>query len=765
MELEELLTIAKRSFPPASGTVALDGLKGDVDVAWDTWGVPHVRAASTTDAWFIQGYIHAQHRLFQMDMMRRKYRGRLAEVAGPAAIDSDKHARTIGFGRLADRDAARLEDEHARGTLDGTGRAIILETLEAYCNGVNAGIAWSRDHPPVELVILDIQPGPWTIADVLLVPHVLDWMESSWQVPVELVREHLIAKLGRENAEKVIPLHDGTSTESARGSNAWALSPSRTGTGGAILCSDPHLALGLPCIWFEMQLSCPGLNVAGVSIPGAPGIIIGHNEHIGWGITNVQGDTQDLFKIDVIPGDGTKYIHDGKVLEMNVIEECIRIKDDQPVRYNIRVTCHGPVIEFYERFNDVEPIPVEGHFALRWSAQDKDAASSLLAFFLVNQAKDWEDFRLALAFKQTCPHNFIYADVRGNIGHQVAGVLPIRNRGTGTSPSPGSCPDFEWTSYAPFDSLKSIHNPSCGHVYTANYNENPVHNGILIAMDMIGEHRQARLEELLESKQEITFEDCISFQLDNLSIEARTCYPEMLERLKKHHLLDEIIGLPRDAIQAMESWDFRIDKGSIAASIYVIWRNETQQVVLSSILDEPFASMSVEVPPFTLERMFDLLLDGDGERIASALKQGLERAVAYLAGKKSPDTSRWTWGNVHALTLVHPFATANPDAKMLNMGPFKVHGDRHTLNNGHYDASKDYAMVAGPSYRQVLDLSDWDKSIAVIPGGQSGLPFHVHYNDLIKLWTRGKYHPMLFLVEKIAEHLESTQRFTPLVDK
>jgi penicillin amidase len=746
--MEELLKIAKNAFPPTEGSETIEGIKKEVEVLWDKWGIPHIYANSIEDAYFTQGYIHSRHRLWQMELFRRLTTGKLSEISGEATIDMDKHYKIIGLHRIAMTCAKRLLNEPDNE---------LLRLLESYMKGVNAGIEKEKINPPIEFAILGIKPREWKLEDSLKIISLIEWGLSNWNYPLELLREHLVMKLGLEMAKKIIPFYSGLSLEKSAGSNGWAVSPDKSESGAALLANDPHLPLTVPAIWFLVHLDCPQLNVMGASFPGLPSIVIGHNEKIAWGCTNVCADTTDLFKLELNPENDNQYRYNSKWIDFEIIEEPIAVKDQpKPVPFRVLMTKFGPVVKYFEGDNQVYKIKLPEKYALRWSSFGSNIDKSLEGFMKINKSSNWSEFREGTKLLTINPQNFIYGDIMGNIGLQHGGKIPMRNYGDGATVTPGIDKKFNWIGLVPFKKLLTISNPKDGFVYTANYNEDKAPNGALIAQDYIGFYRQKRLKKLLQSKKKFSIQDFKNFQFDQFTEEAVELLPLMLKHVKNKassKIISEIISL-------LENWDYNLTSKSVAGTIYKIWHLEIIKAILIPLIGEEILEPYLGGCPFELDRLLKIYEDRK-EELEEILINTLEKTIKFLSKKISPDYNKWEWGNLHQITLVHQFSHANEEAKVLNIGPFKVGGDSNTLNNGYYDPLSDYQMMVGPSYRQIHDLSDWDKSIGIFPGGQSGLPFHKHYKDLMKSWVRGKYIPFLFSREVISKNLEGIFKLLP----
>jgi penicillin amidase len=439
---------AWRPLPQRSGTIRAD-VSQPVSVLFDTLGEPHIRASTLEDALFVQGYVTAQDRLWQMDGLRRFAAGDLAEIVGPSALASDRESRQLRMRRLA---------EQAYTTLPPQDRI----ALAAFTRGVNAFIDSHLGNLPLEFTLLNYQPRPWSVVDSLLITfHMFRTLTTSWHD--EILKRNMLAHGDAPKVNFLFPLRSGT--EPQVGSNAWAVAGSRTASGKPILSNDPHLEFSLPGIWYMVHLQASDLDVAGVTIPGLPGVIIGHNQRIAWGMTNLEFDVQDLYieKFDDRTG---RYAFRGQVQQARREVELIRVKGQRAVEMQVWVTNHGPVIggEGNERL------------ALRWTA----AEPGLVQYPILDldRAREWQQFTAVLARYPGPAQNFVYADVDGNIGYHAAGRLPIRHNYAGDVPVDGSSGNFEWDGFIPFDQLPTFYNPPGGIVATANQNPFPTNYSI-----------------------------------------------------------------------------------------------------------------------------------------------------------------------------------------------------------------------------------------------------------------------------------------------
>ncbi len=746
--MEELLNIAKNAFPAVSGSEKVKGIQEEVEILWDKWGIPHIYANSLNDVYYTQGFIHASHRLWQMEFFRRVASGELSEIVGEATLDRDKHYRIIGLHRIAKRCAENLRKDSNSETLQG---------LNAYVEGVNAGIKKSLKNLPIEFAILNIKPREWTLEDSLKIVSLIEWGLGSWSYTLELLREHLIMKLGVELADKIIPLYSGANMDRSMGSNGWAISPNKSESGAVLFANDPHLPLTLPSIWILMHLNCPDLNVIGSIIPGLPSITIGHNDKIAWGLTTVTSDNVDLFKLEINPENENQYKYNDKWVDFEVFDEPIKIQgSSKPLDYKVKYTKFGPVMEYIEGETKTYKIKLPGKYALQWTSYIANLEETVEGFRMINAASNWNEFREAVSKITITPQNYIYGDIDGNIGHQHGGRLPVRKYGDGAIVTPGTDEKYNWSGLVPFEKMFKIYNPDYGFVYTANFNEDKAPNGVLIAQDRAKPYRQMRIKKLLQSKEKFSIDNFKSFQLDLFTEEAQELLPTMLKYVKDNVQSDH----QKEIITLLENWDYYLTKNTVAGTIYKIWFEESLKIILVPLIGKELFDMYLASNPFELKRLFKIYKDNVKE-LEENLLTALENTIKVLSEKFTPDINKWKWGDLHKVILAHPFSQANEAAKMLNIGPFKIGGDGNTLRNGAYDPTNNYENIVGPSYRKIHDLYDWDKSKEVIPGGQSGLPFHKHYKDLMKLWVRGKYIPLLYTKEAISKNLEGTFKLIP----
>src|SRR5438477_6661614 len=554
----------------------LKGLTGPVEIVRDRWGIPHISAREPLDAYFGQGFCHAQDRLWQMELTRRLASGRLSEVFGKEALDVDRFQRRVGLHRAAQHEWQ-------------TARADLVDILRAYAAGVNAWLDGlvSAKKLPVEFVLARFQPEPWEPIDTLAFARYLAYSQSpNWES--ELVRSRLIARVGYTAAASLEPdvwrpdsdalprLEDwGPPEMPERGelppleltggplaSNAWAVSGSRSSTGKPLLANDPHMFPRFPSVFYEAHLAAGGeLNVAGGSVPGAPGILIGHNRHIAWGITASMADVADLYVERLDPGDGRRTAFAGRWEAGTLVRETIAVKGAQPWVEEVLITSrHGPLLT-------PTPSIADEHRPLALRTTVLEASSATSAMLHINRAKSWDEFRAAASRWGTPAMNLTYADVDGNIGYQLVGCVPIRERGEGLVPSPGWSGQYEWRGTIPFDELPSAFNPPDGLWASANHNiaKKSKH---FFTREFIDSSRYRRIRQVLESKEKHSAVDFGALQADEVSLPARRIAALLVAQLSPTGRMERL------AIEELRAWDGRVSADSVAASIYEVFRNE-----------------------------------------------------------------------------------------------------------------------------------------------------------------------------------------------
>jgi penicillin amidase len=756
-------------------------------VVRDKWGVPHIYAANIEDLLFAQGFVHAQERFWQMEFQRRLITSRLAEVIGEAALTADVTMRRFDLKRVAQQNYDAMSgEEHAY--------------LAAYTAGINAFLKLKK--LPLEFSILRYKPEDWQPLDCLLTSS-LNTVAQSGNFEAELLRARLVQKVGVEKAFKLEPfetrdlplikpvgadysgidfekmmnefsrLHELTNvTGAANGSNNWVVDGEKSVTRKPLLANDPHITTTMPGVWYEMHLHAGDLDVAGVTLPGTPFVVLGHNRHIAWGVTNTMADYQDGFIEKVDPANPKRYEYKGEWREFESRNEVIRIKGQPAMHKEFFQSVHGPLMS---DFSPNAPYSENGSVhekavAVCWTLYEPSRI--LRAVIKMNRATNWDEFREAMRDWDTPSMNFVYADTAGNIGYQYAGKIPIRGKGTGTLPSPGHTGEYDWVGFIPFEELPSIFNPETHYIVTANQqvvgNDYPYH----LSSEYLGGWRARRIRQLLTAKEKLSLEDFRRIQADQYTEPGHT-FARLIESVEPK---DE---WQRRALGYFHTWDGQLTSTSVAGSLYKMTIYKLLRQLLIPLLGEPLTDKYMGVgeglavinvfsglPGPMVIRLIeknDTWLLPEGQTWAEAMSQALSNAIAELRKRLGDDMSGWEWGKLHQAKSEHILGAVKPLDRVFNRGPQPIGGDTDTVWQTGYSGKDGDFSANGPtaSFRGLYDLSDLDRSLIGITGGQSGSPFSPHYFDQAEQWINGELHPMLFNRAELAANAEGTLTLTP----
>jgi penicillin amidase len=820
--------LLKRPLARTEGSLSLPGLEDPVEVLRDRWGVPHIYARSVHDLLLAQGFVHAQDRLWQMDFARRLVAGRLSEVMGEQTVPLDRWMRTLTIRRVAEQEVDLLDDA-------------TRADLEAYVAGVNARIAQGR--LPVEFTLLRYAPEPWTVADSLSWIKMMSWVLSvNWET--EILRELLIERLGPELAAELEPgctagaprivrrtgdlsvaaggaaalaraaagrSFSGPGASEGLGSNNWVISGSRTASGMPLLANDMHLGMTLPSVWYENHLVGGDLALTGVTFPGIPGVVAGHNGHVAWGYTNGFPDVQDLYveRLRHVDGDGddrrgrVQYEFRGEWRDAQAYHEEIKVKGAETVTEDVIVTHHGPIInllapELTGRLPDYRAggVPLAGDappgatpvgevpawsavggingppLALRWTSLDPDGM--IESIFGVARAKNCLEFREALRRWTSPTQNVVYADTEGNIGYSFPGKVPIRAKGDGEVPVPGWTGEYEWTGYIPYEELPHLYNPPQGYIATAN---NRVVDGdypYYLGYDHCTSNRAQRIVELIEARDKIDLAYIKQMQFDQIAPVARSVGSYLGELETSDPELRPVVAL-------MSQWDGTLAVDSAAAAVYQVFcrrmiartlgdrlgdlasryagKGPTPVLAEGSMFGERSWEWLEQVMQQPDSHWFDL---GNGETRDDVARLALREAVDFLKDELGPETGDWAWGKLHTLTFSHVMGQVKPLDRLFNRGPYPVGGDGTSVwatQTTFHDLSSD--PVIGPPFRFIADLGDLRNSLGLLVPGQSGQPGSRHFDDQVDAWFSGGYHPMLWDREDVEAGAEAVLKLTP----
>jgi penicillin amidase len=747
-----------RSLPPLDGRIPLTGLRGTVEVRFDRFAVPHVFAGSDQDAWRAVGYLQARDRLWQMELYRRAASGRLSELLGEPTIAIDQRFLTLGLRLAAEREWTRTPPD-------------VRTAFENFAAGVNAAMSVSRGMLPLEHQLLGLIPEPWTPIDSLAISKLFAWRLGE-NHRAELLRYALVEQLGPralelfpgspEWAPTILPPTDRAEGKEQRGalvyppglewlspdahamSNSWVIHGSRTASGRPILANDPHLAIEMPSVWWEVHVVSGSLNVAGVTIPGIPFVVIGHNARIGWGLTNVGSDVQDFFVEELDPSRQRYRIGDEWV-PLEIRRHEIRVSGrDVPLVFEVRSTRHGPVRNA-EDWHEVYPGDAsalaqldESVLALKWHPVLEGNAA--VAFDALARSTNWTEFVDAVRLFSAPAQHFVYADVDGNIGYAMSGLLPVRAGSDGALPVRGGLSDADWHGWIDANQLPVVLNPPSGQIVTAN---NEVDRGLpyLVTRDWVAPFRAQRITELLGDRRGFDFAAMRQMHTDITSLSA--------------DFILKAIEVP-DAVKELRAWDRRVDERPVSlmyeAFEEALWRRTFADEMPESLYDrfyryagnERVAGLHAVISDPRSPWFDDRSTPKVTETRDDISRQAADDAVAGLRARFG-EPAKWRWDEAHAVKFSHPLSGGGRILDwFFSRGPVPVAGDSMTVNKTTTDLRRPYATTEAASYRQILDIGAWDGSLGVNTSGQSGHPRSPHYFDQNRLWREGEYRPLPF---------------------
>jgi len=783
-----------RPLPQLDGNASLPGLKSEVSVERDNWGIPHIRAGSVEDMAEAQGYVMAQDRLWQMDLLRRAARGQLSEVLGPGTLKIDKDFRNLNFSRAAEVDLALMSPE-------------MRKVLEAYARGVNVYIEQHTTRLPVEFTLLHYKPQPWQPTDTLMIGcymyHTLtDTREE------EMGRAIVTAKVGQELAkdlyspeasmdhfivgdtnsgkdphantqsnrdedddeeemdsegvlkakwEKPADTTDGDSPDltsamgeavkdwlgesrreirHALGSNNWVVNGEHTASRKPLLANDTHLELTLPSIWYEIHLTAPGWNVKGFTLPGTPLVIIGHNDRIAWGFTNNGADVLDLYMETLNPANPDEYLVNGVWKKADVYDEVIKVKGADDVHMRLVVTRHGPVLH------------QEGDkgYAVRWTVLEPGALSN--SYNSLGQAQNWGEFREIMRNMWGPGQNAVYADVDGNIGYVMGARVPVRKKGHGEAPVPGDTDDYEWTGYIPFEQLPQVFNPEGGLIVTANARVTGPNYKPYLTDHWEEPYRTARIYDLLHDKRDLRPEDMLRIETDTYSYPHVFMAEQLVAAAKVVPPKDE---RARKLIQQAKDWNGMADANLPVVSFLNASLFEALNLILEPHLGkdtEDYHWRKVAFLQRVLTERPARWLPADYKNYDELLSASADLAVKLLEEKtKDKDADDWEWKRFNYLEMLNPLGREGILKKLLSI--------TNQPQSGTEWSPRAASRHHGPSERFVANLADWDDSIMLITGGESGQTGSEHYRDQFHYWFEGKaiYAPFSDAAEaKVKKH-------------
>lgn len=770
---------------PAAERLNIPGLKGEVRVIRDEWGVPHIYATYEEDLFFVQGYCHAQDRLFQMDMLRRQVKGQLSEIVGEEALPLDMFYLAIGM-----KDWAIKSDEVAREMyLNGTDDSYFI--LERYSDGINYYINTHRNELPLEYYLIGFEPTEWTPVDTFCLVQEMA-RQLSWSYD-DLYRYMNFAAFGPDNYSELfnqlqpyqipicpnygdygtIPMKAPSMTkvnpslnaeissfletaeiidsdlieqkkDQAVGSNNWVVNGTKSSTGYPILCNDMHLSWILPGVWYEQQLVATesNFNCYGFAIPGMPMVAVGHNQYIGWGFTNTGYDVIDWYYYNAI--DDTHYLYNNTVTPYTYMTYNINVKNSDPVKLTVRHTIHGPVLSDLRDFGLPSSL---GNIVLapKWIANG--IYYNLQAGNGFDRATNREEFDDASKYWTTLAQNIVYADIYGNIAIRPTGKVPIRASGTGTFPYNGSNGEGEWIGYVPFGWLPNCTNPD--QMYLVSSNQivaGPNYTRYFLQNEYVNGYRARRINEVLSRAPDgtIDIEFMKQLQFDVNSTPARAFIPYLIEVIENYYGPSPPTKI-NNVLSVLKPWRYIMDKDSAAPTIYRKWRDYFMDYTFNDEINKYGAAVGPQLAMLEylmkenetshwFDDVYTPVLETRNETMLTALNASIDWLENFYG---SNDPSEWRWGDLHQVLFEHLTGLAP-----LSKGPYEADGEGYCVNPSAVNirTGTGYA-VGGASERLIVDFSNLNNSLTVIPSGERGLSNSKHYADqLEELFLQGKYH-------------------------
>ena len=769
------------SLPIYSGEITVKGIKEDITIYRDSTAIPYIIAESDLDAAFALGYVHAQDRIFTMDLIRRAGEGRLSEIIDPRTVPFDKMFRTIGIENISYKILSQIDPA-------------TKELLQAYSDGVNLYIRQAKGKYPVEFDMLGYDPEPWSPVDCIILSRMMAWeLNISWWVKFASI--DIIQKFGYDYIKEILPQSDENSPyiisgESADpyiflkhnphistafmetdkafrnfmgwtgthiGSNNWVVNGKMSISGEPIIANDTHLALSAPGKWYVAVIKTPDNSVAGFSLPGAPGVIIGENQNIAWALTNIMEDDADFY-YEKIDSTGKKYFYDGSWNNLNIKYETIRVKNSAPITFEIKSTQHGPIVSNIHPYSFIGKYknPDSAFISMKWLGSY--VSNEILTFYKINKAKNWNDFKEAFNTYFLPGQNFVYADKYGNIGYLFGAKLPVR-----TSISPpfiydGTTGKNDWKEFLPNNEVPEIFNPPQNYIATAN-NKTIKDFKYYISNLWEPSSRIERITQLLESKPKHSVQDFENYQNDFVSPYAEKITGYILNAFNNINIKDENL---KTALILLNNWDFKMGQYSQAAAIYSVFLKSLMHNIFYDKMGKDLHNEYVFVQNIPLRSLL-LLLDnpqshwfdnpetkqkGNRDEI---IRKSLVDALSDLEQNYGTNPAVWQWGRLHKVLFKHFFSGVSSIIdKLIDIGPLEIGGDGTTIFNTEYSFAIDNDLYPplrhdefennlGPVMRYVYDFSNPDQINLVLTIGESGNVMSSHYSDMTNNWLNGNY--------------------------
>ncbi len=749
--------------PEYSGEVKVVGISNEVNIFRDEYGIPFIITEDEEDAIFALGYVHAQERLFQMDITRRAGEGKLSEILGSKTIPFDKMFRTMGLYKLVEKSLAKLNP-------------LSQKYLKAYAAGVNAYIKEADGNLTFEFDVLGYEPEPWKPEHSLVMVKLMAWeLNISWWTDIAF--SHLVQKLGEEKVREILPDFDENAPtiipkhlESASkittqfyqvdkefrefmgfvgthiGSNNWVVNGNKSENGKPIIANDPHLAFQAPGKFMFSVIRSNGLNGEGFSIPGMPAFIIGKNKNIAWTLTNVMADDADFY-VEKFDSSKTKYYFNNRWRSLSVLLDTIYVKDEAPIIFEIKKTHRGPVISDIHTFNSLfkNEYQERANISMRWTALD--FSDEIFAMISINKAKNWNDFERGVEYFTAPGQNFVYGDKDGNIGYICGAKLPKRKSNSPTLVYDGTNDKHDWQGFVPYRKMPKLFNPPTNFIATAN-NKTIKNYPYHISNLWEPTSRIERITELLKSKEKHSVGDFKKYQHDFYSHYAKQITPFIINAFRDASINDANLNT---ALSLLRQWNFMMDMKSQTPTIFNVFLQKLMKNIFLDEMGNELFNEYIFVANVPYRKIRELLDDkksawwddvktNNVETRDDIIRKSLVDALTSLEEKLGKDIACWQWMKLHSVTFKHPFSSGSPMLEsILNIGPFPIGGDGTTIFNTEYSFTNPYENMLGPALRFIFDFSKPDEVNFILPTGEAGYFMSEHYSDMTEQWLKGKY--------------------------
>jgi penicillin amidase len=762
------------SLPVYNGMISSTGITSDIEVYRDSMAIPYIIAQTDEDAAFALGYVHAQERLFTMDLARRAGAGRLSEILGTETIPFDLMFRTVGIKRMAEMIQSRMDRRS-------------LKILEAYSNGVNLYIDQAKGHYPVEFDILNYSPSKWKALDCLIIGRMMAWeLNISWWTDVVFTR--LVQKLGEEKVKEILPDYpenapyvippelrklpsiSGNFIDTDRqfrkflgiegthiGSNNWIVNEKMSASGAPIIANDPHLGYSAPGKWYAAVVRSGNWKAEGYTIPGVPVFVIGKNQNISWVLTNIMLDDADFYA-EKIDSSGKNYFYENEWHPLQIIKDTIIVKDSASVPFTIRITGHGPIISGIHPYNFLYPDTKidTSVLSMRWTAQD--FSDEFTAFLKINKAKNWAEFKEAFSTYGVPGQNFVYGDKAGNIGYFFGGKLPLRENQNPTFVFNGTTSKYDWKGYVPADEIPYLYNPPENYIASAN---NKTIKDFKYHISNLWEppSRIERITQLLHSRSKHSVSDYMKYQMDLVSPYAKELTGYILNAFHNIRINDSNLKL---TIELFENWNFEMNQYSQVPAIYAVFFNYLLQNIYKDKMGHDIYNeflFTTNVPYRSVMQLmekpdswwFDDQSTPQTEERDEVIRKSLSEALTDLENKFGKKIQNWQWGKMHHAVFKHAFSGFSSIVdNVIDIGPFEIGGDGTTIFNTEYPfyesidkfprfKHSEFENDLGPSMRYIYDFSKTDEFYLILTTGESGNVMSDHYSDMSEMWLQGKY--------------------------